>query len=37
MDDTIITGIITAVFLIGLFLWIYSIGKDYKSKNKKQK
>jgi len=37
MDDAIITGIVTVVFLIGLLLWVYSIGKDYKSKNKKQK
>tara|TARA_B100000809_G_scaffold144619_1_gene142204 strand:- start:2558 stop:2671 length:114 start_codon:yes stop_codon:yes gene_type:complete len=37
MDVDIITGIITAVFLIGLLLWVYSIGKDYKSKNKKHK
>ena len=32
MDASIIAGIITVVFLIGLLLWVYSIGKDYKSK-----
>jgi len=37
MDSGIITGIATAVFLIGILIWFYSIGKDYKSKKKKKK
>lgn len=35
MDSSIITGIVTVVFLFGLLLWVYSIGKDYKSKKEK--
>lgn len=37
MDAAIITGIATAIFLIGLLAWVYSIGKDYKSKKEKTK
>jgi hypothetical protein len=36
MDEGIITGIATAVILIGILIWLYSIGKDYKSKKGKK-
>lgn len=35
MDEEIIAGIATAVILIAFLIWLYSIGKDYKSKKGK--
>lgn len=37
MESGIITGIVTSIFLIGLLIWLYSIGKNYKSKKEKRK
>jgi len=37
MDEGIITGIVTAVVLIAILVWLYSIGKNYKSKKNKVK
>ena len=37
MSTGIITGIVTVIVLVGIFFWLYSIGKDYKSKKEKPK
>jgi nitric oxide reductase large subunit len=38
MDSGVIVGIVTLLVLIGIMLWLYSIGKDYESgkKNKRK-
>jgi hypothetical protein len=37
MDSGIITGIVTALFLFGIMIWLYSIGKNYESKRNRKK
>lgn len=32
MNAGIITGILTVIVLVGILIWLYSIGKDYKPK-----